>query len=659
MNRSKSELAASAAGSSTFSSTPGGAAGSSHQRSSGSSTQLVAATPHSTRAPVASTADDVVAQADDGHRFALRGRLLSPDGKPLKLARELPAQVTLDSFFLRKKSIAVAGGHFGGQGSTSATQGGEQAAVAIGAPGAPDTIERLDTPRSIEISVGTAPGIDRTARGDLAAGVAHPEGSAPTTLTRVLDATSASEDREPSEVALRIVTQDMLVNRFSRSRAAHVLVASSSGDARELDVDAEGGFEFGDLKPDHWTLFATAPGFLSRRTAFDVGREEKEKRLDVTLEPSPNLKVKLVTPDGDDLIQAVALDPKLTATFIPVPFAMRDAPGPRIADLGDAPAQAFASASWRHREGSDDKSAGDESGVLRLSDPLPLHVGVSVRGVVLEERLVANGTEEVVFVVPLDRIRALVSGVSVRVVSARDGLPIAGAQVSVEGVEATASDAQGEVDLSNVPPGSHQITFEAEGLERRAEWIEVQPGRKNDLGVRELGAATKIAGRVVDENGAPVQVSLQLRPLDATAAGHALPSTDEAASDGEGRFVFEQSGRRKYLLSVEGDDWAAPVQTIDVGDGAVPEIVVHAAHSMELKLTFPIEPPPGANYVVDTADGIPVCVQPADGWQPLSVRLGIGDYRARIVAGGRTLWTRHVIIQPGQMTAFDENVQRK
>jgi hypothetical protein len=282
-----------------------------------------------------------------------------------------------------------------------------------------------------------------------------------------------------------------------------------------------------------------------------------------------------------------------------------------------------------------------------------------VRGVVLEERLVASGAEEIVFVVPLDRIRALVSGVSVRVVSARDGLPIAGAQVSVEGAEAAVTDAQGEAVLPHVPPGSHQITFEAEGLERRVEWIEVQPGRKNDLGVRELCPATKIAGRVVDENGAPVQLSLQIRALEGAAAGHALPSTEESASDAEGRFVFERAGFRKYLLSVDGDDWAAPVQTVDVRNGVVPEVVVHVAHSMELKLTFPIEPPPGSNYVVDTADGIPVCVQPPDGWQPLNVRLGNGEYRARIVAAGRTLWTRHVIVQPGQMTAFDENPQRK
>jgi RNA polymerase sigma-70 factor (ECF subfamily) len=648
MTRSKSELAAGATGSSASASSPSSAIASSHPRSSGTPTQLVAASPHSARAPVASTADEVVDAKDDGHRFALHGRLLSPDGKPLKTA-PAPA-VQLDSFFLGKvkTSITVSDMSIGRQDSTSARQDGEEALAAS---------ENLDSELSTDPTVGTEP----TIRRDLAPEISIRGSASPQLMTKVIDASSASENPGLSDLtfAVNLVNRDMLLNRISDRRAAHVLVASSSGDARELDIDAEGGFQFGDLRPDHWTLFATAPGFLSRRTEFDVGREEKEKHLDMTLEPSPNLKVKLVTPDGHDLIKAVAEDPKLTATFIPVPFAMRDAPGPRVTDLGDAPAQPFASASWHHREGPDDKSAGDETGLLRLTDPLPLHVGVSVRGVVIDERLVASGTEEVVFVIPLDRIRALVSGVNLRVVSARDGLPIAGARVEVEGVESSVTDAQGAVDLPHVAPGSHQITIAAEGHERRVEWIEVEPGKKNDLGVRELGAATRVTGRVVDENGAPVQLGLQLRALDATAAGHSLPSTDETASDAEGRFVFEHAGQRKYLLSVEGEDWAAPVQTIDVREGVMPEIVVHASHSGELKLTFPIEPPPGSNYVVDTAEGIPVCVQPADGWQPLSVRLGNGEYRARIVAGGRTLWTRHVIIQPGQMIAFDEIVQRK
>jgi hypothetical protein len=106
---------------------------------------------------------------------------------------------------------------------------------------------------------------------------------------------------------------------------------------------------------------------------------------------------------------------------------------------------------------------------------------------------------------------------------------------------------------------------------------------------------------------------------------------------------------------IEGGDWVAPVQTIDARGGPPAEVVVHARHSPgELKMTFPVEPPPGASYVVETLDGIPMAVEAADGWRTLVVRLGDGEYRARLVSEGRTLWTRRVVIQPGQMMAIDE-----
>jgi Carboxypeptidase regulatory-like domain len=355
------------------------------------------------------------------------------------------------------------------------------------------------------------------------------------------------------------------------------------------------------------------------------------------------------------LFQAVIDDPKLAGTFVPVPFAMREAPGPRIQDLGNNPSQRFASGRWQRHENEEDKSVGDASGVLKLTDALPLHVGLSVRGVVLDQRLVPAGSDEVVFVVPLDRLRALVSGVQVRLVSSRDGLPIAGASVEVEGLEALATNAQGEATLDGVPPGSHRITFEAQGVERRQEWIEVEPGAKNDLGIRQLSPALKITGRVVDENGAPVQVTVKLGELDAQVPGHSLPIADSVDTDAEGRFVFERAGRGRYTVSVEGDDRAAPVTTVDTRQGEVPELLLQAPKCGEVKLTFPIEPPPGSLYVVDTADGIPVTVECVQGWEPLVIRLGYGKYRARVVSTGRTLRTYDVIVHEGGMGAFDED----
>jgi hypothetical protein len=125
--------------------------------------------------------------------------------------------------------------------------------------------------------------------------------------------------------------------------------------------------------------------------------------------------------------------------------------------------------------------------VLELTDPLPLHVGIASCGVVLEERLVAPGAQEIVFVVPLDRIRALASGVLVQIVSEQDARPIAGASVRIGEFAGAVTGEDGVAELAGIPPGLHEIRFFAERMEQRAEWVSVATGAKTDLGVRPLG----------------------------------------------------------------------------------------------------------------------------------------------------------------------------
>src|SRR5262249_9082234 len=148
----------------------------------------------------------------------------------------------------------------------------------------------------------------------------------------------------------------------------------------------------------------------------------------------------------------------------------------------------------------------------------------------------------------------------------------------------------------------------------------VEPGARTDLGARDLGPAARIPGRVVDENGAAVRVNVKLVAVDGRAPDRALPLVEMVSTDEQGRFTVESAGRRRYLLSIEGHDWAAPVQSVDARSGIQEEIVVHAAQVGELKQTFPIEPPPGSVYVVesDALGGLPVAVEPADGWRSLS-----------------------------------------
>ena len=650
LSRSSSSSASSAAATSPSS-------GTSTERAhrAGAAPQLVASVPESTRAPVANAPQEAgaLADADDGHRCTLRGRVMNPDGTPIRSGDLEPIRLsgTVSSDDASGEEMFAVGFGTGSPAPAGRALHEElKRRVVDKAAAEADEVERVHAERALTEERSSLEK-ELAARGAIAPAPPAPKGPEGAAAIRV-DAGETSQVLMEKFARLQDLTYGFAIG--VAPRPTHVVIASKAGDAREMDVDGDGSFEFADLRPGAWHLFATAAGRLARRMDFEIGPAETGKSLDVTLEPSKQLKVKLSTPDGADLLEAVAKDPNLAEGFQPIPFATRSAPGPRTPDLQTDPERRFACGSWRGREQVDEKTAGDASGILELSDELPLHVGVSVRGVVVEERAVQPGTDEVVFVVPLEKIRAIASGVTLRLVSGSDGHPIAGAWVDVAEFPGATTSEDGSVEIASLAPGLRMLRYGADGMERRCEWTRVEPGKRTDLGVRELDPATPIHGRILDENGSPVQVIALLRDLDGATAGRELAICDKAGTDAEGRFTFRKAGRRRYAVTIEGGDWVAPLQTIDARPGSPAEVLMHARHSpAELKLTFPVEPPPGASYVVETTDGIPVVVQTADGWRQLAARLGDGSYRVRLVSDGRTLWARNVVIEPGRMMALD------
>ncbi|HEV8112159.1 MAG TPA: sigma-70 family RNA polymerase sigma factor [Planctomycetota bacterium] len=616
------------AASAIFSGHAEGAPGAATEMSAGSQLAALGASGASGAREPASAAAVAGASVDDtgdAARFVLHGTLRNSDGSPLKLSG-VPASL-LARTFARTEFRFEAGVRLDQPQQNAHT----------------DLVESLDV-------------VDRRAADESA--VVRERAQAVIELPKIRRAVgNLTVDRSSADVESDKVQEIVfgMEDRLDSSDGGRVVIASKGGDAREVSVDAEGRFEIGDLRPDHWRLYASAPGHMARRMEFDVSREEQQKELDVTLPPTQTLRVKMLTPDGRNLLEVAEQDAALGLAFTPVPFATREAPGSRIADLGENWSRIYGAGQWRDRSQTDEKVAGDAAGVLMLEESLPLHVGVSVRGVVLDERVVTPGSDEVVFVVPIERLRAVVSTVTVHVVSAQDGLPIAHAEVLIEGCESAISDARGVAEIPRVPPGERMIHFDADGVERLAEWISIEPGSKLDLGSRELGQAARVTGHLVDENGTALVGSVQLRSLDGRAAEHELPLVQTADTDDQGKFAFEQVGRRRYVLQVGGDDWAAALTTIDARSGSVSDVAIQAEHCGELKLTFPIEPRPDSCYVVEAeGDATPVSVQACAGWHPFGLRLANGTYRVRLVDGARSLWVRHVVIAPGTMMAFDD-----
>lgn len=435
-----------------------------------------------------------------------------------------------------------------------------------------------------------------------------------------------------------------------------VVLSNEAGEAYEASTDGEGVFHFDGLRPDRWQLFAEAPGCQSKRMEIEIKSNESEKNLDVSLDAVIQLRVKLVTPDGKDLREAILAEGHASFPFVPVPFARRIRPTERTRDLSEDPARRYGSGRWRNGSDFPDDTLGDASGILEVHDRLPLCVGVSACGFVLETRMVHSGEEEVVFVIDPEKIRALAATVAFRVASKEDGLPIHGVVASIEGLPEVASDATGAVEMEKVPPGRRLLVLEAPGYGRREEWIEVPPGARTDFGTRSFGHPVEISGRVVDAHGSPLQVNLDLFSVDRFVLGSRMPFESTVDTMEDGTFRFSDVGAGLHLIAVE--NIADPI-TVDTRDGKAKDVVVRASERHHVCFMFPIEPPPDANYLLEKADGTPILSSPCEGWRPLEVTVGDGTYRVRLVDGPGALWTRLIRVQSGEMTVTDESLEEE
>lgn len=428
------------------------------------------------------------------------------------------------------------------------------------------------------------------------------------------------------------------------------------GKPRSLQVAPASTYAISGLRPGALTVSANPPGFRPRRDTLQLDAARPVVRHDLVLEPAPILLIKGFTPEGEPLVDAVLRElggerrwqaPRLTA------IATREPPPGDLPAISHRAYDRWGIGSYSDRldgswNGTDDLPA-DVMGRLELDEPLPACVSLVFRHLLLATQRVEPGTTEVVFVVPLDRLRALMGSVRLRVVDAETR------QVP-EGLRAELSDSQssgggsppgedGSFTWENVKPGLAELTVRATGHETHYQEVLVPPGGVADLGQLELQPATAISGFVVDEAGQPVVVSLRaLR--DDLDAGLGMGARTWQKSDVEGAFRFENLGRHRYRVTVGGEDHAlgwVPVDT-RAGDVTGVRLVVQRGALLRLVTDWPASERYGLRVI--TADG--ALVSSSDAWQgdwTWAQRLAPGDYVVTLSRDGQEL--RRVPFQVG------------
>ena len=169
---------------------------------------------------------------------------------------------------------------------------------------------------------------------------------------------------------------------------------------------------------------------------------------------------------------------------------------------------------------------GDIIGSLELHSAPPMWVGLHLYGEALEWKPLVPGQRLVDFVVEPEDFDARFASLDARVVDALSGAGLGDVEVTFK-AETSAhrrhehtkvkSDAQGHIRMRRIVPGRYGLTVECDGGIHQS-WLNVAAGDRLDLGDIALRRDSGIPLEVVDVEGHPLAVFVELAPYQAGAA---------------------------------------------------------------------------------------------------------------------------------------------
>jgi hypothetical protein len=286
------------------------------------------------------------------------------------------------------------------------------------------------------------------------------------------------------------------------------LAAETGGPARKARTRADGGFVFGGLGAGVYALRAVHGSLVSQIAhGVQVGRDGARAPLRLVLEPGQTIAGRVVE-DGGGGLRGVEVRGELAA------LAPGEDPLPALARTDGTAGFTigpFLSGSYR-------LTAARPGYVLRRAPTIDLTVtGVKLPPVVLELLRGAHVVGRVA-----DTRGAPVGSAHVRcVASAMDDLTVdtgplplaaeaaalpSGAGRALGSTRVTLADGSGRFLVDDLIPGRYRVEVAHAGLEpMRTDEFVVAPGERRDLGTLSLRAGFPVEGRVVDDNGGPIE----------------------------------------------------------------------------------------------------------------------------------------------------------
>lgn len=472
--------------------------------------------------------------------------------------------------------------------------------------------------------------------GQIGAGRVATEARAETGSLAALDGTPIAERQRASTSApsgsttASLVLQGRLLGVDPPPKPDDVrLTMRRPGRSVSGNASAVGSYAIASLTPGDWQLQCTIAGYRRLDLAHTLD-EAPIQRLDLPFEKAQTLTVWATTTDGKRLahelghrisgLHVVAAHQPFVGDFEPSAYGR----------LGD-----FGIGRYREKDALNPKAdPTDPDGTLELDAAPPAYAALLLRHQVLAQQPIAPGQTELRFEVDLAAVQARFPKLRMRVLGP-DGKP-AEARVSINNamgmMGGLPTKADGTIVLEQVQPGMGLVQIDRKGGEHWQSRVTIQPGVDVDLGDVMLTELAELRGRAVDQQGAPVAVSVEWTALDTWQPPNPLIDNRSTESDGDGAFQLWNAGRRRYTVHARTGADQVGFAIVD-GTAASTEpfrITVHPARKLHVDGTKA-----GVRCVV-IADqqGRPLAVRRCErAWPQSTFALPDGDYQFVVYDG--------------------------
>jgi Carboxypeptidase regulatory-like domain len=424
-----------------------------------------------------------------------------------------------------------------------------------------------------------------------------------------------------------------------------VALTSSSGDRRVTMIE-NGQYSLDGLQPGTYSLSFRKPKFKHQERSVVLRADEPVHREDLHIEDAWMITVHLLTPEGEDLRTTLRKNVK------------HFWPGPSVLATVDSPGDRFPESPILDRTRQFASVPADSSGLVNEgpyqiyvhADP-PVFVSVVMRDQVLATQRVQDMVADLTFIVSVEQVRALLSGLIVRFVDGESGLPAVKAGVTLNTLQSTEGgyqlDEQGVLRIEDHLPGLYDLRAMLAGHPLITKRIELLPGRTVDMGTITLGTGLTVQGKCVDAEGQPRKVNLGLVQLgdDASSSSNASDLCYLLGVDDQGLFSDTDVPPARFELLIrppmkgisEGGEsgWAVSPLVVDTRNGSVENlvIVVHRPVSVALHpISTEVE---GMKYAVITTDGITYHDGTFSGPAAVGLEFVPGDYTLRLTRASK------------------------